>query len=226
MQVILPDKIIKSSRRTMSLAIQGDGTIVVRAPSRIKEEHITKFVSQKQDWIVSKLAKIKNNQSKYGDIINYQKYLLYGNKYDLSIADVNKIEVRNQTQTILIPTKVDKDKILPALYQFYKKKAKEVLTKRLLYIKSLMRIEPKSISYSNSKGRWGACNSHGKITLNWRVIMLPPNCIDYVIVHELCHLIEMNHSSRFWNLVQTFLPNYAESRNQLKEFGFLLELYR
>jgi len=224
--VILPDKIIKSARKTMSLAILGDGTIVVRAPTKIGEGQINKFVSQKQDWIVAKLAKIKNNQSKYSDVINYQKYLLYGNKYDLAMADVNKVEASNSSQAILIPNKIEQDKVIAALYQFYKKKSKEVLTKRLLYIKSLMRIEPKSISLSNSKGRWGACNSRGKITLNWRVIMLPPNCIDYVIVHELCHLIEMNHSSRFWNLVQTFMSNYQDNRQQLKEYGFLLELYR
>ena len=210
----------------MSLAILGDGTIVVRAPTKIGEGQINKFVSQKQDWIVAKLAKIKNNQSKYSDVINYQKYLLYGNKYDLAMADVNKVEASNSSQAILIPNKIEQDKVIAALYQFYKKKSKEVLTKRLLYIKSLMRIEPKSISLSNSKGRWGACNSRGKITLNWRVIMLPPNCIDYVIVHELCHLIEMNHSSRFWNLVQTFMSNYQDNRQQLKEYGFLLELYR
>ena len=224
--MIYPDKIIKSPRKTMSLSIQSDGSVVVRAPSKMKEEQITKFVTQKQDWILSKLAKIKSNQSKYNDIMTYQKYLLYGNKYQLAMADVKKVEADNQTQTILLPNRIEKDKVFSALYQFYKKKAKEVLTKRLLYIKSLMRIEPKSISLSNSKGRWGACNSHGKITLNWRVIMLPPNCIDYVIVHELCHLIEMNHSSRFWSLVETFMPNYSESRTQLKEFGFLLELYR
>ena len=210
----------------MSLAVQSDGTVVVRAPTKIDDEQITKFVAQKQMWIVSKLSKIKNNQDKFGDVMNYQQYLLYGNKYRLAMADVKKVEVHNPSQTILIPNRIEQDRALQAVYQFYKKKAKDVLSKRLAYLQSIMRIEPKAVSFSNSKGRWGACNSHGKILLNWRIIMLPPNCIDYVIIHELCHLIEMNHSSRFWNLLQTFLPNFSESREQLREYGFLLEMYR
>lgn len=210
----------------MSLAVQGDGTVVVRAPTKINDEQITKFVAQKQMWIVSKLAKIKNNQDKFGDVMNYQQYLLYGNKYKLAMADVKKVEAYNASQTILIPSKTEQDRVLGVVCQFYKKKARQVLSKRLSYLQSIMRIEPKAVSFSNSKGRWGACNSHGKILLNWRIIMLPPQCIDYVLIHELCHLIEMNHSGRFWNLVQTFLSNYQESREQLREYSFLLEMYR
>ena len=106
------------------------------------------------------------------------------------------------------------------------KKAKEIITKRITYIKSIMRIEPKAVKITNSRGRWGACNSNKNISLNWRIIMLTPACIDYVIVHELCHLVEMNHSKRFWTLVETFLPNYNDIRAQMKEYGFLLDMYR
>ena len=82
------------------------------------------------------------------------------------------------------------------------------------------------LKIGDSKGKWGSCNSLGIINLNWRVIMLPPKIIDYVIVHELCHLVEMNHSNKFWELVERFLPQTANLKKSIKEYGFLLGLFR
>ena len=222
--MIYPDKIIKSNRRTMSLSISREGAIVVRAPNRIKEQDINKFVTQKQDWLISKLAEIQLNQNKFSDIIEYQKFLLFGLKYEIALADIKRIETNGHT--ILVPKTTEQEKILPSIIHFYKKKAKEIISKRVAYIKSIMHIEPKAIKITNSRGRWGACNSNKNISFNWRIIMLSPACIDYVIVHELCHLVEMNHSKRFWTLVETFLPNYNDLRAQKKEYGFLLDMYR
>ncbi len=222
--MILPDQIIKSNRNTLSLSVQKDGTVVVRAPSKMKDEHIKDFVSQKQDWLTSKLLFIKNNQDKFNDVLCYKKFLMYGIKYSLIVADVKKIEV--DKDTILFPKKVAPEKTMQSLISYYKKQAKEILLQRLMYLKGLMKIEPSSIKISNSKGRWGSCSSNGTITLNWRIIMLPPADIDYVIIHELCHLVELNHSKRFWSLVSMFLPNFNELRNGIKEYGFLLDLYR
>ena len=79
---------------------------------------------------------------------------------------------------------------------------------------------------SDSSGRWGSCSSKGVICFNWRVIMLPPTIIDYVIIHELCHLVEMNHSKKFWRQVETFLPNTPKLKEAIKEYGFLLSMFR
>ncbi len=222
--MILPDHIIKSSRKTLSLTIKKDGTIIVNAPNKMKDDIIKKFVEQKQGWLTAKLAFIRGNQDKYSEVISYKKYLLFGQQYKLALADVKKTEVLNNS--ILIPQKTDKEKISSAIISFYKKKAKDILNKRLLYMQSILKIKSKGFKISNSKGRWGSCSSNGIITLNWRAVMVNPACIDYIIVHELCHLVEMNHSKRFWTLVETFLPNYNEQRQTLKEYGFLLEMYR
>jgi hypothetical protein len=222
--MILPDQIIKSSRKTISLTVLKDGSVVVRVPSRISGEQIRQFVMQKQDWLVSKVSAIKSNQDRYADVLSYNKFLLYGNMYALARADVAQFEIHNGT--ILCPKKLPENKILHALTLFYKRKAKEVLIARMEQLQTQMKLSPSGIKISNSKGRWGSCNSNGIITLNWRVIMLPPSTIDYVLVHELCHLVEMNHSKRFWDLVTAFLPNNSAERKAIKEYGFLLELYR
>lgn len=222
--MILPDQIIKSSRKTLSLSIGQDGKIVVHAPNKMKDELINNFIRQKQDWLATKLSIIRNNQNKYDDVLHLKKFLLYGKQISIYMADVKKIEVSNDY--ILVPKKIEAAKVQQSIVNFYRKTAKEILTKRLGYLQSVLKIRCSNFKIANSKGRWGSCNSAGVITINWRVIMMPPECIDYVIIHELCHLIEMNHSKRFWTLVETFLPNYNALRQSLKEYGFLLEMYR
>lgn len=222
--MILPDKIIRTNRKTLSLAINNDGQIIVHAPNKMKEEIINNFVNAKQHWLTSKLAIIRGHQDKFCDVINMKKYLLYGKQLAIYKADVKKIEILNDK--ILIPNKLEGEKIMSSLISFYKKQAKEILYKRLNYLQGILKIRCNNFKICNSKGRWGSCSSNGIVTLNWRVIMVEPQVIDYIIIHELCHLVEMNHSKRFWTLVETFLPNYNQSRQILKEYGFLLELYR
>lgn len=222
--MILPDQIIKSNRRTLSLTIKNSGEIIVHAPQKIQDAHINKFLEQKQGWILSKLAQIKGNQGKFSEVLSYNKFLLFGQEYKVLIGDVKKVEVRNDC--IVLPKKTEPEKVVTTISTFYKKKAKEILLKRLYYWQEKLKIKSNSFKITNSKGKWGSCNSKGVITINWRAIMVLPACIDYIIVHELCHLIEMNHSKRFWTLVETFLPNFNQVRQTLKEYGFLLEMYR
>ena len=124
-----------------------------------------------------------------------------------------------------MPKKTEQDKILKTLKLWYKKIAKQILSDRLAFLETRVKLKSTSLKIGDSRGRWGSCNSKGVICFNWRVIMLPPAIIDYVIVHELCHLVEMNHSKNFWKLVETFLPRALEQKAAIKEFGFLLSLF-
>lgn len=223
--MITPDLITRSSRHTLSLSILKDGQVVVKAPLRMPREQIDKFVYEKQGWIREKLAFIEQNRQKYDDILSYKKFLLFGNQYSLRLADVKKIETSSEKMLILMPKTTPEEKILPKIKSWYKKQAKIILEERMEYICSRIKLAPTSMRISDSKGRWGACNSKGTISFNFRIIMLEPSIIDYVIVHELCHLVEMNHSKKFWTLVNTFLPSASASKMKIKEFGFLLGLF-
>ena len=223
--MIVPDYIERSNRKTLSLMVLKDGNVIVKAPISMKDDTIEKFVFEKQDWIRSKLSAISKTQSKFDDVIHYQKFLLYGNRYSIIIDDVKRIETNDSFQ-IVLPRKVDKDKILKTMKAWYKKVAKKVLFDRLSFVESKLKMKSKTFKISDSKGKWGSCNSFGTIMLNWRVIMLPPEIIDYVIVHELCHLVEMNHSKKFWTLVEKFLPKTPALKKGIKEYGFLLNMFR
>lgn len=222
--MIIPDYIERSNRKTLSLTVMKDGAICVKAPLNMRDEIINKFVEEKQDWIRSKLSFINETKDKFSEIINYNKFLIYGNKYSLSFSDEKKIKTSNNFE-ILIPRKIENEKILKSLKAWYKKMAKEVLIERLKFIGQKIKLMPNEIKIGDSKGRWGSCNSNGIIVLNFRVLMLPPAIIDYVLVHELCHLEELNHSKKFWQLVETFLPSFEKAKKAIKEYGFLLNLY-
>ncbi len=221
--MITPDYIERSNRRTLSLTVLKDGNVVVKAPINMRDEVINRFVEEKQDWIRSKLTLINKTISKFDDVMGYKTFLLYGNRYSLLLDDVKRVETNDKFQ-IVMPKKIEPDKMLKYLKSWYKKVAKQVLSERLAFIESRIKLKSNSFRIGDSKGRWGSCNSKGSICLNFRVVMLPPVLIDYVIVHELCHLVEMNHSKNFWNLVSTFLPNVQELKKGIKEYAILLGL--
>lgn len=222
--MITPDYIERSNRRTLSLTVLKDGNVVVKAPITMKDSVINQFVAEKQDWIREKLFMVNRVKSKFDDVVNYKKFLLYGNRYSLVLDNIKKIETNDKFQ-IVMSNKTEPDKILKTLKLWYKKVAKQILSERLAFIESRIKLKSNSFRIGDSKGRWGSCNSRGAICLNFRVIMLPPALIDYVIVHELCHLVEMNHSKDFWNLVSTFLPNVDKLKKAIKEYGILLNLF-
>ena len=223
--MIVPDIIERSKRKTLSLSVMKDGAIIVKAPISMNESVINNFIAEKQNWIKDKLSIINKTNDRFEDIIKYKSFLLYGNKYGLVLSDVKKVEINEDFQ-IVIPQKTEPDKIIKLLKSWYKKIAKKILQDRLKFIEERIRLKSNTMRINDSKGRWGSCNTIGVISFNWRVILLPPQIIDYVIVHELCHLVEMNHSKKFWSLVQRFLPNYEVLKKSIKDYGILLSLYR
>lgn len=222
--MITPDYIERSNRKTLSLAVMKDGNVVVKAPLNMEDSVIKSFVWDKQAWIREKLFMINQTKTKYEDIISYKKFLLYGNRYTLLLSDVKKIETNDNFQ-IVMPKKTEREKILKTLKLWYKKVAKQVLQDRLAFIENKIKLKSSILKITDSKGRWGSCNSRGVICFNWRVVMLPPSLIDYVIVHELCHLVEMNHSKHFWDLVYSFLPSASKLKEEIREYGVLLTLF-
>jgi len=113
----------------------------------------------------------------------------------------------------------DAESLKTALEAWYRSKAREVVDKRLNYYQSLVGKSPHQVRIKEQKCRWGSCSSKGNLNFNWRVIMAPLPVLDYIIVHELCHLVHLNHSREFWDLVGSIMPDYKERRDWLKRNG-------
>ena len=115
-------------------------------------------------------------------------------------------------------------KRLENLEKRYRKTARDTFEKRVSYFHPFTGGNYTSITVRDQKSRWGSCSSRGTLSFNYRLIFAPPHVLDYVVVHELCHLTHMNHSKDFWNMVGTVMPDYKICKNWLKEHGHTLTL--
>lgn len=216
--------IIRSKRKTVCLRIKQDGTVEVRGPRMMPDSYVREFIQSKADWIIQKRKEVALQQSKKrahtyqsGDIFGY-----LGEEYVLTLAAAGRkrIEVvQEERKIILHTTSFEAKAVEKYLKEWYKKQATDYIEERVKYYKQIIPGKVASVLMENRKGRWGSCNSHGELTFNWRLMMAPPEIIDYVVVHELCHLRHMDHSKEFWNAVGSVLPDYKNKIKWLKDNG-------
>ena len=125
--------------------------------------------------------------------------------------------------TLLTLTPAEVRRLL-VLDKRYRNSARDIFTKRVAYYHAITGGEYTSITIRDQKSRWGSCSSSGTLSFNYRLIFAPPKVLDYVVVHELCHLTHMNHSKDFWNMVETVMPDYKIYKTWLREHGAELTL--
>jgi len=222
--MVQPNKIIRTSRRTLSLSISKNGELIVRAPRRLSLDYIFQFIQQKEKWINNKQRSIKDNMSFNYDVINYNKFLVLGKLY--SKKEINKVKQAEMVSNeIIVPSTEDSLRQLRAVERLYIKMARELLFERTEYFASLMKLNYETLKIIRSHSKWGSCDAKGNIKLNYKTIMLSPKVVDYIVIHELSHLIEMNHSKEFYRVVEAVMPNWIEQRTELKKMNFLLQLF-
>ncbi len=172
-------EIRRSNRKTMALEVTLDARVIVRAPFRMPQAEIERFVKEKRTWIEKSLEK------------------------------VNQRNVERAAQPKL--TKVDLDRLAD--------RALEVLPPKVAYYADKIGVTYGRITIRHQKTRWGSCSGKGNLNFNCLLMLAPEEVQDYVVVHELCHRKEMNHSDRFWREVEKILPDYKRRRKWLKEYG-------
>lgn len=219
------DYILKySNRKTLNIIVERDRQVVVHAPVNLSEDKIREIVCSKKEWIQRKLIHVQ----KYPVIENTKEFvsgeaLMYlGKNYQLSIVDTvidgivfnGKFEISraNQSEANILFKK------------WYKNKALEVIKPIADEYAKNLGVNFKKCNISEMKYRWGSCSSINNINFNWRLIKSPIYVIRYIVVHELVHLIERNHSDRFWNILSIQIPDFQKAKDWLKENGNLLEI--
>ena len=218
---MLTPQIIRSKRKTLSLSINENADLVVRAPHRVSFDEIQKFISEKSAWIDNKQTLIKAQLEDNENQNSSGQCLYLGSLYPLKI-DNNSIEPISFNGQMFTITNVNRERINLPLKSWYKKRFIEVALPRLSYFSDKHELKVKQVRVKEQKTLWGSCSSKNNINLNYLLIMAPMKVIDYVIVHELVHTIHKNHSSKFWQKVETIMPNYKDARKWLKENGYRL----
>jgi len=208
--------LIRSRRKTAVIYLRGD-TLEVRAPLHMPKWYIDKFVASREEWIIDKLAWAREQARRrdsftlgYGDMIFYR-----GKQYPIVAKCVNRAVFADQR--FYIPPDLAPEQIKAACIKIYRMLAKRDLTEKTACFAKRMMVMPAAVKVNNAKARWGSCSSKKSLNFSWRLVMAEDDIIDYVVVHELAHITEMNHSSRFWVIVKGVLPDYQERRVKLKE---------
>lgn len=217
------NKIIRSRRKTIALIIEGDGSLIVRAPLRASEKTIRDMVAQKAAWIARAQAKMRQNLLPERRFVAGETFFLLGQPHLLKIVQAQRVGLTFEKGEFLLAQKAQ-PRAREAFSLWYKKMAASLFPARLEELAKKHNLHPKKVRISSARTRWGSCSTSGTISLTWRLIMAPPEVIDYVIVHELAHIRVKNHSKDFWSLVASLMPDYKKHLGWLKAHGRSLEL--
>ena len=203
----------RSRRRTLVITVS-EGKVMIKAPTGISDATIAAFMENKRGWIEKKLQ--AQADPKFSQIRSGLKILDAGQEKQVVFGGQKNFET---SDTFFL-------KDFRAVRKYFEKTRGWILTEMLYEFSKKVGMVPQGAALHDFKARWGSCDAEGKIKLNWRLTMLPSSLRDYVLIHELCHLREMNHSAAFWRLVAQYCPNYKTLRKELKSYAFLTVLYR
>jgi len=212
-----------ANRKTLSIIVERDRKVIVRAPLNTSTEVIEKEISKRKFLLFQKI----NHPQKYEspkprkEFVSGESLLLLGNTYKLEVVQEEITGVQFDSKFYI--SKINQDKAEQLFKDWYYRHAEEKIIPKVMFHAKNLGVKYNAIKILDLKYRWGSCTPKDNINFNWRLIKAPIFVIDYIIVHELTHLIEANHTPKFWNIVSVQLPHYDKAKDWLKDNGHLLE---
>ncbi|MFO1302642.1 MAG: SprT family zinc-dependent metalloprotease [Burkholderiales bacterium] len=218
-------RLIRARRRTIGMEVDLSG-LTVRAPRWVTMSEIEEALQERAQWIVRALAEWRARRRevmprvwKSGAPILYR-----GRELALEVFPARRTLVTPDLfhLTVLHPRAQDEGEVAEFVGQWLRDEAWTLVAPRVeVYAAKLSRTTP-GLRLSNARSEWGSCNARGEIRLNWRLVQLPPALAEYVVAHEVAHLVELNHSPRFWTVVEELMPGHAALRRALEDWTALL----
>ena len=208
----------RSRRRTIGLTIDQRG-LRIAAPVRARLGDIEKLIHTHGSWVLDKLASWRDKplptklEVRDGTVLS-----LLGEAWTVTLSDIGRARWQFAGQHIYLKrnSAVDLGQLLEMALR---EKARTIFAERLRHYAPRLGVAEPPLRLSSARTRWGSCAHHGGISLNWRLIFMPLAIVDYVVCHELAHLKEMNHSPRFWSVVEQLCPNWRALRLELRQLG-------
>lgn len=213
---IQPKAIQKSKRKTLVLMVNSAGELIVKAPLKCKEEHIAKFIAEKSAWILKKQQEAKDSINRKIVIENDKEISILGQTYTIRLQNVSRCKFSNCD--IIVPNQNSQTKFV----NFLKGQAKKYIHDRVEFYSQRYGFSHKGISITSATSRWGSCGGKNTLNFTFKLMLCPIEVVDYVVVHELCHTKQKNHSLKFWQLVAEILPNYKTLRRWLKTNNWII----
>lgn len=219
-----------ADRQTTDIVIERNGQISVRPPKRMTPEQVDATVLSKRMWIYRNLAEWRdlNATRVVREWINGESFLYLGSNYRLLlVGDQDETLKLKDGRFCLRRSVVDQlgqEGAHQAFQDFYEQKGRERLRKRVEIFAAKVGVRPGQVAVKDLGFRWASCTTEGRLQFHWKCMMAPVTVIDYIVVHELCHIRHRDHSAAFWNEIDKVLPNYTERKEWLRRHGARLDL--
>jgi predicted metal-dependent hydrolase len=216
-------------RRTADIVVERDGQDLVRLPQQMPSETAGQLIEQKRYWIYQSLAEWKdlNSTRVLREFRSGEGFLYLGSSYRLSLVqDQEEPLVLKNGRFSLRRSFVEKGELEAkrAFQSFYSSRGLERFERRTRHFAPLVGVKVRSVVVKDLGYRWASCSPDGSIRFHWRAMMAPPKIIDYVVLHELCHLHHRDHNDAFWNEVDKVMPDYQERKTWLRNNGAALDV--
>jgi len=223
-------QLIRSRRSTADIVVERDGSIVVRAPETIPDERIEDMVEAKRLWVYQALAEWRdlNATRVLREYRNGEGFLYLGRSYRLLlVAEQAEPLLLKNGRFYLRRDLVDAGAIeaaKAAFRDYYITRGRERIVQRVNYYAPKVGVMPSGVSVRELGNRWASCSPNGNLAFHWKCLMAPQTIIDYIVVHELCHFHQPDHSDAFWNEVDKIIPGYRERKEWLRRQGAGLDV--
>jgi predicted metal-dependent hydrolase len=218
-------RIVYSRRRTLGISVLPDSTVIVRAPFRASLKTISRIVHEKADWIIKHRDgyRQKDIRKLNSSFTSGESQLFRGKELIMRISESKKpfIHFNESTIELGLENPADASSVKKLIYKGYKEEALRVYPEILgVLLKTHVNqmFKPTGLTIRSMKSRWGSCSKHGKITLSTELIKLPDIYIEYVVIHELCHLKHHNHGKEYYKLLSELFPDWKKVRKGLRDY--------
>ncbi|ELH0894519.1 M48 family metallopeptidase [Vibrio fluvialis] len=212
--------VIRTSRKKSATIKVEEGVVSVVVPEALPTEKIHQLVDSKHSWIIEKLAihaeAVPPSEKEY---VSGESFPYLGRNYRLKVltGDLEPTKLMNGRITITVPEPNSQSHyIRRALINWYKRNAEKKIREKVERYAKQVGVNTGVVRIKEFKSRWGSCTTYGDLEFNWLIVLAPNRIVDYVVVHELCHLIHHDHSTRFWKEVERVMPDYQECKEWLK----------
>jgi predicted metal-dependent hydrolase len=222
--------LIRSDRKTADIVIERSGDVIVRAPADIEDNKLREAVADRALWVHRSLAEWEdlNSSRRHRPLLQGQGFAYLGRSYRLKFVSDSDVSLRLKNGrwelSEVFFTREGEAAARKAFRDFYIAKGTQIFNERIRQLAPLVGVEPGEVSVKELGYHWASCGAGGGLNFHWKTLMAPQTVIDYIVVHELCHLRFRDHSDAFWNEVDKVLPRYRERKEWLRVNGAALDI--
>lgn len=205
-------ELVRAKRKTMAIQITREAKVVVKAPLKLSSRTIEEFITRKQEWIEAHLETVSRTKAERESFLLTEGSLLHylGQECPVKLSDGPP---RFEKGVFYLTRGTD---LRGQAVQLYRALARQEILTRVQTFSGRMGVTPSAVKINGAKTRWGSCSGKNSLNFSWKLVAAPPECIDYVVVHELAHILQHNHSPAFWAVVGSVMPDYVQRRGQLR----------